>query len=129
MVEYATEIRVAIESFLTIVSLWWTIHTLVSMSSIKDRLLREERGMEDQLAVLHMSIIKIRDSSRKVRDKIIPGQVHIISQLRNQMEHMAKQIEASGLPARVKLYNEVKKFYTEQPDSKYFRSTDYKPGD
>ena len=129
MLEYVTEIRVTFESLLTVCSLWWTIRTLVVMAALKDQLMREERTAQDQLYTLQMSIQKIKDSSRKVRDKIIPGQVHILTQLNHQLEKMAKDLENTNLPSKVRLYGEVKKFYTEEPDSRYFRSSEYVPED
>ncbi len=129
MLEYVTEIRVATESLLTVLSLWWTIRTLVVMSTLKDKLMREERTAQDQLYTLQVSIQKIKDSSRKVRDKIIPGQVHILTQLNHQLEKMAKDLEKTDIPNKVRLYMEVKKFYTEEPDSRYFRSSEYVPED
>lgn len=127
MLEYASEIRVAVESLLTVASLWWTIRTLVVMASLRDQLTREERTAQDQLYTLQMSIKKLRDSSRKVRDKIIPGQVHIKSQLNRQLQKMAKDIEKTNLPSKIRLYEEVKRFYLKEPDSRYFRSSEYVP--
>ncbi|MEE9240893.1 MAG: hypothetical protein V3U53_06870 [bacterium] len=129
MLEYVSEIRVTIESLLTLGSLWWTIRTLVVMAALKDQLTREERTTQDQVHFLQLSIKKIRDSSRKVRDKIIPGQVHIVNQLNHQMIKMLKDIEKTNVPKKIKLYEEVKEFYTEQPDSRYFRSSEYVPGE
>ncbi len=129
MLEYVTEIRVTFESLLTVCSLWWTIRTLVIMAALKDRLMREERTAQDQLYTLQVSIQKIKDSSRKVRDKIIPGQVHILTQLNYQLEKMAANLEKTGILTKVRLYQEVKKFYTEEPDSRYFRSSEYVPED
>ncbi len=129
MLEYVSEIRVTIESLLTLGSLWWTIRTLVVMAALKDQLTREERTTQDQVHFLQLSIQKIRDSSRKVRDKIIPGQVHIVNQLNRQMVKMLKDIEKTNVPKKIKLYEEVKEFYSEQPDSRYFRSSEYVPGE
>lgn len=129
MLEYVTEIRVSIESLLTVGSLWWTIRTLVVMAALRDQLTREERTAQDHQYTLQVSIQKIKDSSRKVRDKIIPGQVHILTQLSHQLEKMAKDLEKTDLPGKVRLYGEVKNFYTEEPDSRYFRSSEYVPED
>ena len=107
----------------------WTIRTLVVMAALKDQLTREERTTQDQVHFLQLSIKKIRDSSRKVRDKIIPGQVHIVNQLNHQMIKMLKDIEKTNVPKKIKLYEEVKEFYSEQPDSRYFRSSEYVPGE
>ena len=129
MLEYVNEIRVAIESVLTIGSLWWTIRTLVIMASLKDQLNREKRSAHDQLSNLDVSIKKLKDSYKKMRDKIIPGQVHIMTQLNHQLEKMANALEKSNLPSNVRLHQEVKIFYTEEPDSRYFRSSMYVPED
>lgn len=129
MLEYVTEIRVATESLLTIGSLWWTIRTLVVMASLRDRLKKEERTFQNQLYALQVSINKLRDSSRKMRDKIIPGQIHIKTQLIQQLDRITKEIEKTSLPDQIRLFEEVKNFYQNQPSARYFRSSEYVPMD
>jgi len=45
------------------------------------------------------------------------------------MEKMAKEIEKTNLLSKIRLYEEVKRFYLKEPDSRYFRSSEYVPSD
>ncbi|MAE06606.1 MAG: hypothetical protein CMH76_09770 [Nitrospinae bacterium] len=77
---------------------------------------------------MHKSVKKMEETSKKISEKIIPIQMEVMGQLVKQIENMEKNIQKSNLPEKVKLYKEVQQFYTEQPDSRYFRASNYKPG-
>ena len=129
MIEYVTTIRVSIELLLTVGSLWWTIRLFVATASERDRLMHEEDEANSHLDSMQKSIKKLEDTTKKIRDKIIPGQMEVMAQLVKQIEGMENNIKNSGLLDKVDLYKEVKNFYTEHPDSRYFRASDYKPGE
>jgi hypothetical protein len=128
VVEYVTTIRVSIELLLTVGSLWWTIRTFVATASERDHLIREEDEAHSHLDSMKKSVKKMEDTAKKIRDKIIPGQMEVMAQLVKQIEGMDKNLKKSGLLEKVALYTEVKNFYTEQPDSRYFRASNYTPG-
>lgn len=127
MLQYATTIRVSIELLLTVCTLWWTIRSFVMVSSEKDRLLREEDDTNALLNDRQQSIKKMEGTSKKIEDKIIPGQMKVMAQLIKQIEMSEIDLRKSGLLEKVDLYTEVKQFYTEQPDSRYFRASSYAP--
>jgi hypothetical protein len=128
VIQYVGEIRVTIELLLTIGSLWWTIRTFVSVAASRDKLMREEDEGHSHISSLEKSVKKMEDTTKKIRDKIIPGQMEVMAQLVKQIEGMEKNLIKSGLPEKVKLYKEVQQFYTEQPDSRYFRASSYVSG-
>ncbi|MFC1491448.1 hypothetical protein ACFLQ0_02530 [Nitrospinota bacterium] len=127
MLQYVSEIRVTIELILTIGTLWWTIRAFVVMSALRDHLMREEDDAHSHLDGLNSSLKKMEDTASKIRDKIIPSQMNVMSQLVKQIDTMEKNLIKSGIGDKVRLFKEVKKFYTEQPDSRYFRASDYTP--
>ncbi|MDP7169642.1 MAG: hypothetical protein QF701_18160 [Nitrospinota bacterium] len=128
MLQYVSEIRVTVELLLTIGSLWWAIRTFVVSSSSRDHLMREEDEAHSHQDSMHKSVKKMEETSKKISEKIIPIQMEVMGQLVKQIENMEKNIQKSNLPEKVKLYKEVQQFYTEQPDSRYFRASNYKPG-
>jgi len=125
VIEYVTTIRVSIELLLTVGSLWWTIRLFVATASERDRLMHEEDEANSHLDSMQKSIKKLEDTTKKIRDKIIPGQMEVMAQLVKQIEGMENNIKNSGLLDKVDLYKEVKDFYTEHPDSRYFRASNY----
>ena len=129
VIEYVTTIRVSIELLLTVGSLWWTIRLFVATASERDRLMHEEDEANSHLDSMQKSVKKMEDTTKKIRDKIIPGQMEVMAQLVKQIEGMENNIKNSGLLDKVALYKEVKNFYTEHPDSRYFRASDYEPGE
>lgn len=127
LLEYVGEIRVSLELISLLGSLWWAIRTFALASSRKDALLREEDDAHSQLGTLQASTKKLNEAVKKVREKVIPGQATILNQLRNQITSMEKDLEDSQLPAKVRLYQEVKEFYTQEPDARYFRASNWVP--
>ena len=91
--------------------------------------MREEDEHHSHVDSLEKSVKKMESTTAKIAEKIIPGQDEVMAQLVKQIENMEKTLKKSTLPNKVKLYKEVQQFYTEQPDSRYFRATDYKPGE
>ncbi len=129
MLQYVSEIRVSVELLLTVCSLWWAIRTFVVSAATKDALMREEDEAHSHQDTLSQSVKKMESTTTKIKEKIVPGQNEVMSQLVKQIENMEKTLKKSDLPSKVRLYKEVQQFYTEQPDSRYFRATDYKPGE
>lgn len=129
VLQYVSEIRVTIELLLTVCTLWWTIRTFVVSAATKDALLREDDDTHSHRDALGQSVKKMESTTTKIKEKIIPGQIEVMQQLVKQIENMEKNLKKSTLPSKVRLYKEVQQFYTEQPDSRYFRATDYKPGE
>jgi len=128
VLQYVGEIRVSIELLLTVCTLWWTIRTFVVSAAMRDALMREEDDAHSHVASVGNSVKKMEDTVKKINEKIIPSQEEVMKQLVKQIESMEKNLSKSTLPAKVKLYKEVKQFYTEQPDSRYFRASSYSPG-
>ena len=128
MLQYLSEIRVTLELLLTIGSLWWAIRTFVISSASRDHLMREEDEAHSHQGGMEKSVKKMEDTLKKITEKLIPSQEEVMVQLVKQIENMEKNVQKSNLPEKVKLYKEVQQFYTEQPDSRYFRATNYKPG-
>ena len=91
--------------------------------------MREEDEAHSHQDALEQSVKKMESTTAKIKEKIIPGQNEVATQLVKQIENMEKALKKSTLPSKVRLYKEVQQFYTEQPDSRYFRATDYKPGE
>ncbi|MDA1000255.1 MAG: hypothetical protein O2807_07035, partial [bacterium] len=47
----------------------------------------------------------------------------------NSGEKIEEAIEKENLAGQLNLYREVKEFYTNDPDARYFRGSDYTSGD
>lgn len=129
VLEYVNQIRVTLELAFTLGSLWWTIRVIGSTATIKDQLIREEDEIYSHIQTAKKAIRSHKESSIKVRDRILPQQGTIMSQLQTQIEKMQEELEKGNLAGRLKLYREVKEFYTQDPDARYFRGSDYAPGD
>lgn len=129
MQQYVSEIRVSIELLLMISSLWWTIRTFVVSAATRDAIMREEDDAHSHRDMLEKSVQKMESTTAKITEKIIPGQNEVTMQLVKQIENIEKNLRKSTLPAKVKLYREVQQFYTENPDTRYFRASDYQPGE
>ena len=129
MLQHVGEIRVSIELLLTVCSIWWTIRTFVVSAAANDALMREKDEVQSHQDTLDKSIKKMESTTAKINEKIIPSQNEIMSQLVKQTENMEKTLAKSKLPSKVMLYKEVQQFYTEQPDSRYFRATGYNPSE
>ena len=109
-------------------SLWWTIRTFVASAAARDAIMREEDDAHNHRDMLEKSVKKMESTTAKIVEKIIPGQNEVKTQLVKQIETIEKNLKKSTLPAKVKLYREVQQFYTENPDTRYFRASDYQPG-
>jgi len=129
VIEYASEIRVSIELVLTLGSLWWSIRAFALTASRRDQLKREEDDGHEQLASLQAATQKLQEAAKKVREKVIPGQLGIIHQFEAQMANVEKELEKTELPEKIRLYQEVKQFYTQDPGARYFRASDWTPQD
>lgn len=127
VLEYVSQIRVTLELVFTLGSLWWTIRIIGSTATLRDELTREEDEVYDHIQTAKRAIRTQKESSIKVRDRILPQQGTIMSQLQTQIDKMQEELEKGNLAAKVKLYGEVKEFYLKEPDSRYFRSSDYTP--
>ena len=127
VLQYVSEARVTIELVLTIGTLWWTIRTFVMMAALRDKLMHEEDDAHSHIDGLNSSLKKMESTVGKIKEKIIPGQMNVMAALVKQIEGAEKNVAKSGLVEKVHLYKEVKAFYTEQPDSRYFRSSGYAP--
>ena len=127
MIAYVAEIRVTLEVFLTLGVLWWTIRIFALEASRKEELRREEDSTHQQLEGLQASAKKLEEAAAKVRDKLIPSQMAVITQLQAQVANLEKNLETSQLQDKVKLYQEVKAFYTQDQSARYFRASDWVP--
>lgn len=127
MAGYITEIRVTLEVFLTLGVLWWTIRIFALEASKKEGLKREEDAAQQQFEGLLASAKKLEEAAAKVRDKLIPSQLAVISQLQAQLTNLEQNLETSQLQDKVRLYQEVKVFYTQDPAARYFRASDWVP--
>lgn len=127
MAAYAAEIRVALEVFVTLGVLWWTIRVFALEAARKEELKREEDNTHEQLDGLQISVKKLEEAAAKVRDKLIPSQLAVITQLQNQVVNLSQNLETSQLQDKVKLYQEVKAFYTQDPTARYFRASNWAP--
>jgi len=124
---YIVEIRVTLEVFLTLGVLWWTIRIFALEASRKEELRREEDNAHQQLEGLQGSVKKLEEAAGKVRDKLIPSQLAVISQLQAQVANLDQDLQTSQLQDKLKLYQEVKAFYTQDPAARYFRASDWVP--
>lgn len=127
MTGYVAEVRVALEVFLTLGVLWWTIRVFALEASRREELKREEDNAHEQHEGLMASAKKLEEAAQKVREKLIPSQLAVISQLQAQLSNLEKNLETSQLQDKVKLYQEVKAFYTQDPAARYFRASDWIP--
>ncbi|MBI4250830.1 MAG: hypothetical protein HY618_00080 [Candidatus Tectomicrobia bacterium] len=127
MAGYITEIRVTLEVFLTLGVLWWTIRIFALEASKKEGLKREEDAAQQQFEGLLASAKKLEEAAAKVRDKLIPSQLAVISQLQAQLANLEQNLETSQIQDKVRLYQEVKAFYTQDPAARYFRASDWVP--
>lgn len=127
MIQYIAEIRVAIEVFLTLGVLWWTIRVFALEASRKEELKREEDNTHEQQEGLLVSAKKLEEAAAKVREKLIPSQLAVISQLQAQVSNLEKNLETSQLQEKVKLYQEVKAFYSQDQSARYFRASNWVP--
>ena len=127
MTQYLAEIRVTLEAFITFGVLWWTIRVFALEASRKEGLRHEEDNAHEQLGGLVSSTKKLEEAVGKVRDKLIPSQLTVINQLQTQLANMEQTLESSQLPEKIKLCREVKAFYTKEPETRYFRASDWDP--
>lgn len=127
MTGYVAEIRVTFEVFFTLGVLWWTIRVFALEASKREQLKREEDSTHEQYEGLLGSTKKLEEAAQKVRDKLIPSQLAVIAQLQAQLANLEKNLETSQLEDKVKLYQEVKAFYTQDPSARYFRASDWSP--
>lgn len=125
MLKYATEIRFGIELFLTVGSIIWAIRTIAYSTAERETANRLRDELSTKIDIAQSETNKLTSVASKLRDQIIPQQVKEIALLQREITAIGKNIQKEQLPAKVKLFQEVKEHWTKEPKAKYFRGSEY----
>ena len=125
MLRYATEIRFAIELLLMVGSLIWAIRSIAYSTAERNTANRLMDELSTKIDIAESETKKLTSVASRLRDQIIPQQVKAIALLQREITAVGKEIQKEQLPAKVKLFQEVKEHWTKEPKAKYFRGSEY----
>lgn len=129
MAQFVTEIRITVEFLITIGALIWAARSIASAISLRNQVLREIDASSVMLDSTQSQVRKLQSATTKIKDQIIPSQIRTIEKLEKELSDLEEQVEKSQINEKLKLYQEVRQHWTEDPQARYFHASDWKPMD